>query len=709
MELDSVTPIQRVVHLLKDMSQQLEKEAKNDQELYEELQCWCKTNDKEKTQAVKDAEAKIAELEAEIESRAGRQGELLTTVAQLRKEIDANIASLAKARKVREEEQKDFTESQKDLIQSIASLKQAVVVLSKQNTSLLEMPPELKVSIKAILHNAGQLHRAFSVAKGGLDDDVPVKNAAFLQTGAMAEFMDALQDPTTSQIMDTNMANRILATALTQESAKQPAGYKSYNNRSGQIFGIIQSMLEEFQNKATEAEKAETQAQIEFLQLENAKTREIASAEKQHEDKKAEAGDNGKKLADAKEELTNIREIYSSDKAFLRNLEVQCQNIDHQFAQRQKTRSDEIAGISEALAMLVDDDNREQLQKTTFLQISESQEHADLRARVIHVLETPDIGTADMEAIWKGRNAPTKKLSALVAKSSLDSFKKVKAAMDQMIADLKTQQEEENKHKDFCNAEFTSNKVSTRDTTYKKEDLNTKIENLDNQITVANEEIKKATSEIARLEVEIKKASEDREKENKEFQTEVNDQRATQQILQKVLARLNVFYGKSKKASVPKTSALQANIIFTQTKQQPPKSFGTYKENRGGSPVIALINKIVADSKAAEAEAVSDEKSSQLGYESFVNDSNQNIANLNRLINQKSDAIASDKEDKDQAKSDFDFSVRELEKLAAYKADLHQSCDFLLKNFELRQNARTQELEAIAQAKSILSGALPQQ
>jgi len=47
----------------------------------------------------------------------------------------------------------------------------------------------------------------------------------------------------------------------------------------------------------------------------------------------------------------------------------------------------------------------------------------------------------------------------------------------------------------------------------------------------------------------------------------------------------------------------------------------------------------------------------------------------------------------------------EAEKLSTYNAELHSSCDFLLKNFDLRQAARQEEMDALAQAKAILSGA----
>merc|ERR1712032_465096 len=49
--------------------------------------------------------------------------------------------------------------------------------------------------------------------------------------------------------------------------------------------------------------------------------------------------------------------------------------------------------------------------------------------------------------------------------------------------------------------------------------------------------------------------------------------------------------------------------------------------------------------------------------------------------------------------------VTELEELSNYNAELHKSCDFITKNFDLRQTARDEEVEALKQAKAILSGA----
>merc|ERR1719316_2112095 len=52
------------------MQAQLEVEAKEDEEMYDQMACWCETNDKEKTKAIADNTQKIKELTATIEEAA---------------------------------------------------------------------------------------------------------------------------------------------------------------------------------------------------------------------------------------------------------------------------------------------------------------------------------------------------------------------------------------------------------------------------------------------------------------------------------------------------------------------------------------------------------------------------------------------------------------------------------------------------------------
>merc|ERR1719161_1241396 len=117
-----------------------------------------------------------------------------------------------------------------------------------------------------------------------------------------------------------------------------------------------------------------------------------------------------------------------------------------------------------------------------------------------------------------------------------------------------------------------------------------------------------------------------------------------------------------------------------------------------------MIEQIIEDSKKLESEAVSGETEAQASYETFVKDSNDLIAKLSATVSAKTKAKSKAKEDTEQAKSDLDTKMGELESLAMTEQDLHNECDWVLRNFAARQKARMDEMEAIGQAKAILSG-----
>merc|ERR1719420_2897466 len=134
-----------------------------------------------------------------------------------------------------------------------------------------------------------------------------------------------------------------------------------------------------------------------------------------------------------------------------------------------------------------------------------------------------------LAAVAKKMNNP--RLATLATQVRLDAFTRVKKAIDDMIAQLLKEKEDEIKHKDFCVDEFNTNQLQTEKKEREKEDLLAKIEDLEMTIKQLTSDIGTLKSEIAELQVQMKRAGEDREKENKEFQMTVADQRASQKLL----------------------------------------------------------------------------------------------------------------------------------------------------------------------------------
>merc|ERR1712137_1455338 len=83
-----------------------------------------------------------------------------------------------------------------------------------------------------------------------------------------------------------------------------------------------------------------------------------------------------------------------------------------------------------------------------------------------------------------------------------------------------------------------------------KADLIAKIEDLTMTIDKLTKAIDTLKAEIAEMQVQLKRAGEDREKQNKEFQATVADQRETQKLLQAALQILGEFYNKERAAAM---------------------------------------------------------------------------------------------------------------------------------------------------------------
>merc|ERR1719440_2579348 len=141
-----------------------------------------------------------------------------------------------------------------------------------------------------------------------------------------------------------------------------------------------------------------------------------------------------------------------------------------------------------------------------------------------------------------------------------------------------------------------------------KSDLIAKIEDLEMTIKTLTADIERLKSEISESQVQMKRAGEDREKQNKEFQQTVADQRATQKLLNAALEILKGFYEQQEPAGPP-----------------PPPGFKEYKKNAAAGGVMGMIQQIINDAKAMEAEAIRSEEDAQKAYEDFVKETNASI------------------------------------------------------------------------------------
>jgi len=730
-----VSPIKRVTNLLAKMKAELEAEADKESEMYDKMVCWCERNEKEKKKAIADADARDRELVSEIESRSARFGELTTNIEATKKEISANKEALETATTIRESEAAKFREEEDDMVQIITNLRNAIAVLAKHQgkQALLQIEGPVLSGLRVLLRDAALRYEELLA---GRQEGRALEHTALLSLkeavkriqGSDAQGIDAalesaldLHGRSVSDSLPLKFAAQLVAKAAEAGRSSRPQASKFLqvddaqplyesrsSSRSAGIFGIMKQMQEEFEAELSQEQKDELRAQVNFKALAAAKSSEISAGEKKLDEMQAEDAANQKALSDAKEDLTLTREQRSADVIFLQNLQTTCNDLDTQWEKRSATRSAETKAVAEAISILTSDDNREHLTATVTLLQERSMAAASARrvsaaSMLRHAAAAPSFDADDLLAAWHGRGTPSlgaaagprAQLSTLAMAVQLDSFTKVKEMMDKMLVNLKTEQEDEVQFKAWCVDEFDTTEKTVYDKKEAKTDLEQKLDTLAKLIEKLQSEIADHKAQIADTQVEIKKASQARESENTEFQTVVADQRATQTILSKALTKLKDFYHKG----------IGHTALAQRSTQEPPVKFNSYKVNEDSSPVIGLIEQIIGDSKALESETTEAEYKAQADYEKFVADSNTLIKNLEAAITAKTKATAAARADSAEAEEDLQNTNDELESLAQYTADLHNQCDFVVKNFDIRQKARNQEMEAIRAAKAILSGA----
>jgi len=403
------------------------------------------------------------------------------------------------------------------------------------------------------------------------------------------------------------------------------------------------------------------------------------------------------KLAQAKEDLESSKDTLESDEKFLADLKERCSNMDEEFAARKKMRADEMAAVGEALSILTSDESREQFSKSIadFTQVSMKKNvqphygaYAGLLQSESSLMQQARVRASRLlleEAVALG----SPRLSQIAVSMRSDVFAKIKVAIDQMVAQLKKEKQSDVKHRDFCISELNQNEKQTDDAYDTKKALEIKTDDLNLMITNIGEEIAAAKAEVADTQLQIKKASQNREAENFDYQTTISDQSATVAILKKALEKLKDFYA------------------LIQLKQAPPEGFKEYKKSGGAAGVMMMIETIIEESETIKKDAAKAEQEAQTGYEKFVKDSNAAIDTLNKGISEKTSALADAKADLARTEADMKDTMSNLLELANLAQELHAQCDFTLKQFDTRQAGFTKEIEALNEAKYILSGMEP--
>jgi len=685
-ELDNTkagTPVTRVVNLLKEMQNTLKTEMDEDEELYEKMECWCNTGKYEKTEAIDAGKAKIEQLTAANEGGFARSKELKEQIQELEATVASDKTALKTAQAKRDEEIQVFQGLETDSIQGIENMKSAIEVLGRHAGAAFPQTEAIALLSTGSSNEPLSDHRAERSLETWMQEsgNVGLTDSAVVDRQA-SKFLQS--DDTKPRTPPSTMGwsadeMRIVRKALQVGKSfvqSKEGYYPSYESQSGAILGILKQMQETMEGELKEAQEKESMASASFADMRTAKVAAIEAGEKMAEQKEDDLAKTDNLVAEAKEDLGQTEETLAADETFLKNLDEMCANSDGAFEKRKASRLEEIKAVAETIEILTADEARDAMSGTySFMQTSSSDKNRKLAAAVLRKVS---LKTHNID------------ISFLANQVELDAFTKVKKAIDDMVTMLKTEQADEVKKNDYCTEELQSTEMSIAKADDQAADLQAKIGSLQSQEKTLTDEIAADKAAIAQGQMDLQRASEDRQRENLDFQKTIADQTMTIEILLKAMERLAQFY--------------DAQLI-QEKKQTPPVAQMEYKPNAGASGIMSMIEKLIYDAKDLVKASKASEMEAQAAYEQLNADTNQSQADLATAVVEKTSAKAKAHKDRLGAESDLVDTVDELEGLHKYEADVHEECDYLLKNFMARQQARGEEIEGLAQAKQILDGA----
>merc|ERR1719281_1670832 len=255
----ALSPVTRVVELLKGLAAQTEKEGETEEGLYEDFVCWGKSIINQKTASNAAAETRIDELETYIADLDSGRIELTSERTDLEKDIATLMSDMESATALRKKEKADFEDAEKEMNQAISALKSAIDTLDEATKDHKE---GVLLAVRARLQGA---------AENGVMAELAQHQTALKQAVDLGERFLSQADAT--------FLKRVLLGDVPKVDWKKlnrKATFKmSYKARSFKIQGVLKKMHQTFKLNLKDATDKEAEAKADYEKLKDAKTDQL--------------------------------------------------------------------------------------------------------------------------------------------------------------------------------------------------------------------------------------------------------------------------------------------------------------------------------------------------------------------------------------------------------------------------------------------------
>jgi len=647
--LSAANPIRKVVTMLQTMQKKVEAEGEKEKELFDKFMCYCKNAGGQLSKSISDSKTKMPDVAAQIDESIAQKAQYGEDLKKHQVDRTSAKGAMAEATGLREKEAAGFAAESTELKTNIAAFGKAITAVENAMSGSFLQSADANI----------------------------LKNLAL----SSADMLDA----------DRSELTAFLSGEQNDE----------YAPSSGGITGIMKQMRDTMAKSLADATAQEDGAKATFDQLIAAKTKEVQSLTKSIEKKTVRVGELGIEIVQMKEDLSDTEEALYEDTKFLAGLDKNCATKEKEWAIVVKTRNEELLALADTIKILNDDDALEMFKKTlpgssaSLVQVKLSSKTT--RAKALAILEDARGNKKD--------DRQRLDFLMLALKGKTGGFEKVIKMIDDMVALLNEEQLDDEHKKEYCNIQFDYTDDKKKELERTVSDLATSIDDAKEGIATLTTDIEALDDGIKALDKQVAEASEQRKEENSDFTTLIASDSAAKDILGFAKNRLNKFYNPKlyKGAAMLLQVGVHRNVADPGPAPEAPAAFKKKGEESGG--VIAMIDTLIGDLDKEITEAQTEEKLAQEEYEELMADSAEKRAQDSKTLTEKAGVKANTEAALAQHETDKKDKEKELYATEEYIASLHAECDWLIKYFDMRKEARAGEIDSMKKAKAVLSGA----
>jgi len=684
----ALSPVTRVVELLKGLSAQTEKEGKIEEGLYEDYVCWGKSIINQKTASNAAADSRIDELETYIADLDSGRIELTSERSDLEKDIGELMADMESATALRKKEHADFLDAEDEMSKAISALKSAIETLDKATKDHKE---GVLLAVRASLKGASQNGGMAELAR----HQVSLKQAVELGERFLAK-------------ADATFLKRILLGDVPKVDWKKlnrKATFKmAYKARSFKIQGVLKKMHQTFSINLKDARDTEADAKSAYDKLTASKQGQLDAARDALNKMESENGAKGMSRQDSVDEVKALKKQVQDDTKFIGQTEKALAAKKASWKVRSDLRSGEIAAISKAIYILHNDDARDLMKKSfasqAFLQVAQTSHKVMTQRR-----EKAFVALQDA-ARRSGDQRLLSVASLMRGPSVKTKFDPIIKAIEKMVKQLQDEENVDLETKQTCEKDRMAD---TRDAIVASRD----IDEMTDAITKLTEEIAQCEKTIEELVAEHKKAKEAlakaqrmRDDENRAWKVTDADDKAAAETVLSARDVLEGFYKENNLALMQKAQQPVSGMDAGDAPPPPPPTWeGGYGGKTGESQgIIAIMEMVHEDIVKDRADAKADEDNSQEEFDDFKKDTENKMGSLKAEKEATEKRLGQAETDKTTEEKSRATQKGALNTVLEKINSINPNCEYYEVNYPMRTQNRQIEIDGLNKAKAILQG-----